>query len=79
MPITQVIWGPSNEYSVVDNGTAPTTATNAGAPIGYDVKPGASGQGVNTYQNGTIPGFVSSATSIGTGTVLANLKYKNPA
>lgn len=80
---------PSGEYVVIDNAAAGNFTGNggtrgtstAGAP-GYDTTwgatlPGTGGtlsQATNPYTNGTIPGFVASATL-----TTAAVVFKNPA
>jgi len=86
MAVNQVFQSNSYSYCVIDNVAAQTfPVLSDNTHIGYDtmqVPPrlgAAAGQGSNTYTNGTIPGFVKTATSISTGLVLVNLKYANPA
>lgn len=85
---TQVFSVPPYAYVVIDNASSPTFPTlSAGSHIGYDTQSAvpdigtALSQGTNsvTGGNGTIPDAVKNATSIATGLVLVNLKYKNPA
>jgi len=72
---------PGGEYSVVDNGPAPSaTVLNAGAPIGYDTTTGATSHGSNPFSNGSIPGFLASgATTVLNNPASATIKYRNPA
>jgi hypothetical protein len=78
---TQIFSSGSYNYIVIDDSAAPSFPTlNCGTHIGYDTTwPGTITQGSNPQANGTIPDFLNVATSIATGLVLVNLKYKNPS
>lgn len=77
------------EYSVIDNGAAPSFPTlSAGTHIGYDTtvslfpfEGGANSQGTNFKSNGTIPDAVnrSKAFTCTTAGVVNITKYLNPA
>lgn len=86
MAATQVFSAQSYSYCVIDNVAAPSFPTlSDNTHIGYDTANvvadlgAAVAQGLNTKPNGTIPDAVNAATSIATGLIIVNLKYKNPA
>ena len=83
--------GSGHEYSVIDNGAAPTFPTlNAGAQFGYDLtvdvppfRGGAVDQSQNGFTNGNIPDFVASGKTFTCATnvipVPSIISYKLPS
>ena len=65
MAATQLIWGPSGEYNVIDNAAAPS---------------GATAQSTNAFKNGTIPDFVATgSTTVLNSSLSTRLLFKNPS
>lgn len=89
MPAKQLFSASSYNYVVITSPTPQTFPTlSDSTSIGYDTfnlspRHGVSGsQDENVFgnsTNGTWPDCVALATSISTGTVLATIRYRNPA
>ena len=90
----QLIWGPSGEYNVIDNGppgVVSTNLVNGPVPSGsgnltgnglpnFDTTSGAIAQSTNAFKNGTVPDFVATgATTVLNSPLSTRLVFKNPS